>query len=940
MKKWGYFFISSFLLLIPQLVLAENATAWFKFKPRDTDLSVKYLCSIFGSVNGVLNCGALTPDTIFGGIFKVLNIGMLAIAGLVLIFTTVKAVTESAAEGTPMGQHTSHWNIIRVVLGNSLLVPGKSGYSAINAIVIWMVMQGIGFANMAWENVLDYLSTGGVIHAGATATGYATDRLIIDAALALKPDFVYSSDTSLNTPNATDIFRSLVCMHSLERTVKNYLKEVRPKQTQDIQTKIDTTPINFRYNYDFISTGTLKIPSINSDPLDPYNVLITALGWNTGPFSVTNLNSVCGSYIWNTPTSIPATYSGVTVSAYQNAKAAGVGYLVNDLDSIASSLVNNVFDGNYKVTNHTLENSDAISTMIKNALVNAANSYMGSVNTVRNAYFTSIAPKSWEGTTSTTDQMKADGWVVAGRYFWAIVQAKSTTLTPIGVLFDYTNGFQDYGFSFSSATSNFSMDDSFDSSGKEISTGTRGNQWAAFKGGIKAAFDQVAPQSNSYAINYISAMLNFTNTAGATANAEAARIYAETFKTIDSAPNAKANIARPYWDLSGMKAESLGLGITGSTLTATGVAAVAGLPMAAAGWSKWVPYVFLDLMDDLLNTWEDTMNDTTKSPIEKLVVVGNAMIYAATRFWDKLFDLLTALSAVYGGVLTAGSIAVLALAPVSFWAAGSGAQYYMGFIAQAVMQTWGLMQTAFTVFVPAAIGITVPLFVTGLTLSVYVPLIPFMLFTFGVVSWLIFVLECIAASPLIALGVTHPEGHQLLGKSEQALMLLVSVFLRPVLMIVGLVAGIVLSYVAVEILNYGFSSVVNDLRISASVGTGSGNDAKLIMVIVLYTFFVMSLVNQCFSLIYHLPDEIMKYIGGAGHRGAEAEKYMGEVKGEFGRYGEAISGVSGAKTAEAPGQVGKAEVGATTKLGEAQRKRRAAAQGGGTGAGGTSQGGT
>ena len=64
----------------------------------------------------------------------------------------------------------------------------------------------------------------------------------------------------------------------------------------------------------------------------------------------------------------------------------------------------------------------------------------------------------------------------------------------------------------------------------------------------------------------------------------------------------------------------------------------------------------------------------------------------------------------------------------------------------------------------------------GITLQYMVPLYPFMVFTFGVISWLAMVIEAMAAMPLVALGLTHPEGHDFLGKAEQAMMLLLGVF--------------------------------------------------------------------------------------------------------------------------------------------------------------------
>ena len=76
------------------------------------------------------------------------------------------------------------------------------------------------------------------------------------------------------------------------------------------------------------------------------------------------------------------------------------------------------------------------------------------------------------------------------------------------------------------------------------------------------------------------------------------------------------------------------------------------------------------------------------------------------------------------------------------------------------------------IFLAAAAG----LFAVGISLGYYMPLYPYMLFTFGVIGWLITVIEAMVAAPLIAFGVTHPDGHDFLGQGQKAVMLLLGVF--------------------------------------------------------------------------------------------------------------------------------------------------------------------
>lgn len=192
-------------------------------------------------------------------------------------------------------------------------------------------------------------------------------------------------------------------------------------------------------------------------------------------------------------------------------------------------------------------------------------------------------------------------------------------------------------------------------------------------------------------------------------------------------------------------------------------------------------------------------------------------------------------------------------------------------------------------FKPLAMAIAGLFITTGGMLAFYVPVYAFFIFTFGVIAWFILVIEAMVAAPLVAFGMTHPQGHDFLGKVEQSLMLLLGVFLRPVLMVIGLIAAMILSYIAFRITNFGFASFMSDIfstptsfaannapspMAGMSAFYAHGNDAplsvgKLAMIIIgmpvlllMYSTAVCMIVNQCYSLVYRLPDYIMRWIGG------------------------------------------------------------------------------
>lgn len=180
----------------------------------------------------------------------------------------------------------------------------------------------------------------------------------------------------------------------------------------------------------------------------------------------------------------------------------------------------------------------------------------------------------------------------------------------------------------------------------------------------------------------------------------------------------------------------------------------------------------------------------------------------------------------------------------------------------------------------------------GAILTIYLPMYPFILFLFGIIGWLIAVMEAMVAAPIICLGLTHPEGHDFLGKGEQLLMLLLSVFIRPVLMILGMIAGMILSYVSFSILNYTYSGFMSDFFTSINTGPAGGNvgaaafhasqnmgvgqfitaDFVVLPTMLVILAILCYLINtQCYSTIYTLSDTILKWIGGPTSQSSTAQ---------------------------------------------------------------------
>src|SRR5262249_44522191 len=151
------------------------------------------------------------------------------------------------------------------------------------------------------------------------------------------------------------------------------------------------------------------------------------------------------------------------------------------------------------------------------------------------------------------------------------------------------------------------------------------------------------------------------------------------------------------------------------------------------------------------------------------------------------------------------------------------------------------------VVVPVCILMISLLWVAGITLCLYVPMIPYLVFTFSAISWIILVVEAMLGAPMIALSLIVPSEDEV-GKAGHAIVILLGLFLRPALMILGFILAIKLLMVAIQMLNYGFwATLVDSTGGSAGIGFFG-----LIAVIFIYTSLATGMVHEAFSLIYML----------------------------------------------------------------------------------------
>jgi conjugal transfer/type IV secretion protein DotA/TraY len=178
------------------------------------------------------------------------------------------------------------------------------------------------------------------------------------------------------------------------------------------------------------------------------------------------------------------------------------------------------------------------------------------------------------------------------------------------------------------------------------------------------------------------------------------------------------------------------------------------------------------------------------------------------------------------------------------------------------------IQAAISLLVPLATLAITLLWGIGITMGLYIPMIPMLVFTFSAFTWIILVIEAMLGAPLIALTLIIPSEDEI-GKATHGIMIIFGLVLRPGLMILGFIFAIELIMVAVGMLNFGFSASIKNV-----VHNGIGPFGA-IGILFLYAYLITTFIHESFTLIHALPDKVLRWIAGQGEGSQASELTKG-----------------------------------------------------------------
>ena len=201
------------------------------------------------------------------------------------------------------------------------------------------------------------------------------------------------------------------------------------------------------------------------------------------------------------------------------------------------------------------------------------------------------------------------------------------------------------------------------------------------------------------------------------------------------------------------------------------------------------------------------------------------------------------------GVWSVGSIGLIGLSGLSDSLAAKAISV-AGFSAASAMAAVVSLFSGLLTFILAG----------GIILSYVLPMMPFFLWFGATLGWVIMCIEAILAAPMWAVMHLSPHGDDMVGTGGQGYRLVLSLMLRPVLMIFGLIASFVIIGVLGRILTEVFLGTFVIGQSDANFLIKFVGYALVSPLLYGWTMFV--LIKKSFSMIHVIPEEMLKWFGG------------------------------------------------------------------------------
>jgi conjugal transfer/type IV secretion protein DotA/TraY len=814
------------------------------------DQSVYYLSQLFGTVGTVLVPSAgNTTFNIMSIIFKSLNTTALIIGAIIVTHTTVMGLIKTAAEGEMLGkQWSSLWVPVRMVIGIASLFPTAAGYSVLQIIMMWVIVQGVGAADNLWTVVLNYV--------GKFGSPYSTVQLPTTVGIG----------QSMST-----LFSNLVC----EATLKGEDPQAKQPYTNTYTDQSGShkfyycadNPTNSFCTQDTVgqtiaaaagsvagggggATGTSTtslsqaLSGVSNCTANTTTKTIQCLfGPSTSPSS-----GACGSITFGDQSQVcPAStdFNSQMQCAGFTAQQAAIAWIVNVLYTTANSLV--------YTDNQYLQFSTVPTVTVPAQQPVQAPTFVASYCQENN-----IAPAACIGGNSmlpaatSTDNSSASDDLIKN-ILWPCYLESVVSGQPGGTCVKGTPGGNSVDFVGTSVTYYQNA----------VNSGLATAMMAYLSNSSNLASEKSGEWVQAQSTGWLLAGAYYYQIAKANGTTSTLSIPPLAVVAADLQGGNNNNPASNYRNNFSASTTLIAQIANQTQDVNSPTASLSGFSQVGGGMNA--------IAQGIWNLFSSAMtggSGQVTNPLVSLASLGEGLMITAQVIFATTLAIMTGILGILG--YGADPMALGTGSPTNGALEGAKFLFQSTYVAIAAFMGW--------------------CFTFGGMLGIYTPLIPFIIFTSGALGWFISVIEAMVAAPFVALGILSPSGHhELLGKADAGLMILFNTFMRPTLMIVGMMAAMILAPVAVSLVNSGFENVMTSIDSTPGL-------YELIVFITAYASLILTVMNKCFALIHIVPDRALTWIGGAaGSAGSDASDATNAAKSATGAAGEASA--SGAKGA-------------------------------------------
>lgn len=270
---------------------------------------------------------------------------------------------------------------------------------------------------------------------------------------------------------------------------------------------------------------------------------------------------------------------------------------------------------------------------------------------------------------------------------------------------------------------------------------------------------------------------------------------------------------------------------------------------------------FADALNEAYTQWMTAEGDQASQPTGNPILSYISYLFGLTGLYNMRENAannthpLAQLSGV-GKSLVESSIRSLGIAAGTsiFGSALGGAPRQMAYVVASFFVTMAML------------GLTV-----GFVLFYVLPFLPFIYFFFAVGGWIKGIFEALVGAPLWALAHIRIDGHGMPGNAAMnGYFLIFEVFLRPILIVFGMLASITIYAALVNVLNSIFSLVTEntagyDIDSEAANPRFTLNFMRSLIdeffFTVIYTIIVYMLGMSSFKLVDTMPNNILRWMG-------------------------------------------------------------------------------